>query len=436
MERQIANIKIDFSTVEKKIKPMHGVGQPPFYGIDNSHFHYLTEAGIPYSRLHDVGGAYGGGRFVDIPNIFRDFDADVNDPASYDFVFTDWLIGELVKAGVEPYYRLGITIENNADMKAYHTAPPKDFQKWAEICEHIIAHYNHGWANGFHYNITYWEIWNEPDGTVPGFPYKAELWSGTPEQFYELYDVAAKHLKKKFPEIKIGGYAATAFRGIFKEPERYKGSREELFINFFEGFFKYIKEHNSPIDFFSWHSYNTVWKMKVLDEYVQKRLAEFGYAGLENHINEWNPRKHRRNAAEHMAHCLSCMIAMQYGGVSAMHIYDARLGISQYSALFNPLTLKPSPTYYGFVAFNQLYRLGDQVKTEVIGEDVYALSATDGKTRKTMIVNLSESDIDITYEGVDSNGFKYAWIIDDDRTLGWTPEIKKMAPNTLLLIEW
>ena len=37
---------------------------------------YMTEAGIPYSRLHDVGGWMGGGLYVDIPNLFRDFDAE------------------------------------------------------------------------------------------------------------------------------------------------------------------------------------------------------------------------------------------------------------------------------------------------------------------------------------------------------------------------
>ena len=41
---------------------------------------HLTNANIPYSRLHDVNGNFGGGRFVDIPNIFRNFDADVDDP--------------------------------------------------------------------------------------------------------------------------------------------------------------------------------------------------------------------------------------------------------------------------------------------------------------------------------------------------------------------
>ncbi len=27
--------------------------------------------------------------------------------------------------------------------------PPKDFKKWAVICEHIIRHYDENWANGY-----------------------------------------------------------------------------------------------------------------------------------------------------------------------------------------------------------------------------------------------------------------------------------------------
>ena len=111
----MANIKIDLNKRVGKIKPMHGGGQPPIGGKGmTEYFHYVTEAGIPFSRLHDVGGPFGGGRFVDIPNVFRNFDADENDPANYDFTFTDHLLKALVAANIEPYYRLGITIENQA----------------------------------------------------------------------------------------------------------------------------------------------------------------------------------------------------------------------------------------------------------------------------------------------------------------------------------
>ena len=116
-----SSVKVDFSQEVGRIKPMHGVGQPPMIGKLSSWslMHYLKEAGVPYSRLHDVGGGFGGNLFVDIPNIFRDFDADENDPESYDFTFTDLLLTKLVAAGVEPYFRLGVTIENAHKVKAY-----------------------------------------------------------------------------------------------------------------------------------------------------------------------------------------------------------------------------------------------------------------------------------------------------------------------------
>ena len=82
-------VTVDFSKQLGKIKPMHAVGQPPLEGMGTEHFHYLTEAGIPQSRLHDVGGAYGRNQFVDVPNIFRNFDADENDPAAYSFAFNE-----------------------------------------------------------------------------------------------------------------------------------------------------------------------------------------------------------------------------------------------------------------------------------------------------------------------------------------------------------
>ena len=48
-------IKVNTEKQVKKMKPMHGGGQPPITGTGSfAYFHYLKEAGIPYSRLHDV----------------------------------------------------------------------------------------------------------------------------------------------------------------------------------------------------------------------------------------------------------------------------------------------------------------------------------------------------------------------------------------------
>ena len=105
-----------------------------------------------------------------------------SDPASYDFAFTDAYLKPVAEAGTEVFYRLGVTIENFWTIKAYRIDPPKDFGKWARICEHIIRHYNEGWADGFRWNLRYWEVWCEPENPP--------LWQGTREQFFELYRVA------------------------------------------------------------------------------------------------------------------------------------------------------------------------------------------------------------------------------------------------------
>ena len=52
----MAKLHIDFDRALGRVRPMHGVGQPPLTGIDNRMFHYLKGAGVPYSRPHDAGG--------------------------------------------------------------------------------------------------------------------------------------------------------------------------------------------------------------------------------------------------------------------------------------------------------------------------------------------------------------------------------------------
>ena len=142
---QNASINVDFSKVCGRIKPMHGVNSGPRTKVFTYNASKLfTDIGIPMCRLHDVEYPYGSGEFVDIHCIFKNFDADENDPASYDFGLTDKYIEAIRDVGADVMYRLGESIEH-APVKRY-IHPPKDYAKWARICEHIIRHYNEGWA--------------------------------------------------------------------------------------------------------------------------------------------------------------------------------------------------------------------------------------------------------------------------------------------------
>ena len=381
-------LHFDFSKDLGSIRPMHAVGQPPRLGISDEFMHYLTDAHIPYSRLHDVGGLYGGNMFVDIPNIFRDFDANEYDPASYDFGFTDILIRQLMEASCQPIFRLGVTIENFHYVKAYRIYPPKDFAKWARICEHIIRHYNEGWANGFHYGIQYWEIWNEPDNHFDET--KNPMWTGTAQEYYELYEITAKHLKKRFGDtIKVGGYASCGFYAVYQSSPT---DQFRSFLDFFHHFLEHVKQTGAPIDFFSWHSYDTVENTMRMADYVDQELTKHGFGNLETQCNEWNNANqiNYRGTSYAAAQAASMMIAMHDKKTDIMCYYDARIGQSNYGGLFNPLNYQPLCTYYSFKAFGELYALGHRAETSGGNSDVRVLAACDGTAdgkRAVLIAN-------------------------------------------------
>lgn len=203
-------LKVDFKNTVGRIKPMNAVNNGPVYtdnGDQNlTNLPDFREANIPFARTHDssICYDYGGEHTVDIHNIFTDFDADPYSPESYDFTLTDIYLGTIMRAGAKVFYRLGSKIEHWP--KHYGIMPPKDYQKWAVVCEHIIMHMNEGWADGYHMGIEYWEIWNEPD-------FNDKCWTGTPEEFYDFFATAAKYLKARFPSLKIGGPAVCGYNG-------------------------------------------------------------------------------------------------------------------------------------------------------------------------------------------------------------------------------
>ncbi|MBR5626938.1 MAG: hypothetical protein IKW74_04880 [Thermoguttaceae bacterium] len=387
-------IQVDFNQVQGTIKPLHGINNSPMtYGQELPE---LKAAGIPYSRLHDTAGAFGGTYFVDIPNIFPDFDADPDDPASYDFAFTDAYLAGLAASGIKVFYRLGVTIENNARIKAYRIHPPKDYQKWAKICEMIIRHYNEGWADGFHYNIEYWEIWNEPENPP--------MWTGTREEYFELYRVASRHLKAAFPDIKVGGYAGCGFYGI-NRPDA--SEFQMTFLTWFDEFLKFVtaEETRCPLDFYSWHLYTFDPEEIILHaEYVDRKLKEFNLNETENIFNEWNYTNGAGWTFDLMkempgaAFVASAFCLMQDSPIDKAMYYDA-LPSRRYGGLYYYPSLQVSRTYYSFMAFNELYRLGTEVKTTLSdNRHCYACAAKDensqaaillvNNTEKSMVVNL------------------------------------------------
>ena len=356
----------------------HAVDQP------RSNFEAYKAARIPYARNHDcaVNGIYGGPYSHDISCIFPNFDADETDPLNYDFACTDESILCTLDAGTETFFRLGQTIEHQ--IKKHHIYPPKDFAKWARICEHIIMHYNEGWADGYHLNIQYWEIWNEPDLDREENPYK-RTWGGTRAQFFDLYETAAKHLKSRFPHLKIGGPALAHN------------------LEWAESFLSEMKKREVPIDFFSWHVYcNEPAYMSQKAEDVKCLLEKYGYADAESILNEWN---YIRNWADSFKYSimamhgikgaifvLSCIIEAQASrGIDMLMYYDTRP--SAFCGAFDFYTYDPLKGYYPLMWYGKFYDLEKYVPASNKAENVYTLCGTDKDGKISCIVaHYSEND--------------------------------------------
>lgn len=422
-------INFDFTRRLGKIKPMHCVNQPPILGWDNFEmFHYLKEAHIPYSRLHDVGGAFGKMLYVDIPNLFRDFDADENKPENYDFTFTDNLFKAFADNGVKPFFRLGVTIENRANVKKYRVYPPKDFAKWARICEHVVAHYNEGWADGFKYGIEYWEIWNEADDR--GDPESSFMWCGTFAEYCRLYDVTAKHLKAKFPKIKVGGFASCGFYGIkghehqpFSIPEDWvpnpKGSDSIYFIKCALDFLDYVRDHESPLDFFSFHSYAPMGDLLDQTECIALELKK-RKIHPELILDEWlpSPGLYRIFKPEQNSEIAATLIGGQHSALDMLVLYDARCAAhNPYAPLFNPMTIKPEGAYYALQYFGELYRRGHETEVSAVGEadGLHMCAASSGKKDgAVMLVNTGVKPLRLDF-GKNAARFRYGSITERDR---------------------
>ena len=392
-------VTIDFASGQGAIKPLHGVNNAPVRVNGKRGQDEFQAAGIPFVRTHDTASAYGGAHYVDIPNIFPDFAADETDPASYDFAFTDAYLKPLVAAGCKIFYRLGVTIENNWKIKAYNIHPPKDFAKWARVCEHVVRHYNEGWANGFRWGIEYWEIWNEPENPP--------MWQGTKEQFFELYRTAANHLKKTFPAIKVGGYAGCGFYVVDDAQKRETSAFYRSFVAWFEDFCRYVSapETKAPLDFFSWHLYvSPKWpvdRIATHAAYVRRTLDAAGLTATENIFNEWNvfrgPGEDQWDIVKsHVgaANIAAAFCLMQGTSIDKAMYYDA-CPTRSYCGLFYFPSQRTTPCYEAFRAWNELAKLGTNVPVEVSGMGLYAAAAKAGHRRAFLISNVGDASATI-----------------------------------------
>lgn len=362
---QAQTIVVDTSVETGPVKILNGVNGGPATTRPFAR-EMFKAARIPIVRNHDIADRYDG-YIVDISMVFPDFSANVDKPESYDFTFTDNYIKILAEVGAKCYYRLGQTIENGT--VPHNIFPPKNYLKWAKICEHIIRHYTEGWADGYHYDMDWWQIWNEHDANDPN-----GCWAGTEEEFFDFYETVSKYLKKTFPELKIGGPALIG--------------KHETATRFVEA----MAKRNVPLDFLSWHWYGLY--PDVLPEhckFYRQLLDDNGYAETLSVLDEWNVKPFDMILTTYGAvFVAACMTIAQTAPVDMMLYYDTRFG-TRFNNFYD-VQGNPRKGYWAFYSWANLRDMGPSVRTVSDDPEVYAVAARDPETGELgmLVVRMSE----------------------------------------------
>jgi xylan 1,4-beta-xylosidase len=305
--------------------------------------------------------------------IFPDWSADPERPESYRFGPTDVVIEAIRQAGAEVYYRIGRSFGANRN-------PPEDSDKFANIVKHIAMHYNQGWDNGFHDHIRYWEFWNEPE----------LFWTGTPEQFYSLYEKTARALKSVDPTVKVGGDA----KALPMEDGPYR-----------DGFLDYCAAHKLPLDFYSWHTYADFsadpYDAVRIGRELRTLLDAKGFPKAESILSEWNlsadftnDEKQILRGAENAAYIASVLVYLQDSPIDQAEFYR---GDATWMGLF-ATDRKYFKTAYSFKAMSTF--LDTPERLQVAGGDTWGFTVLAGRSsdRKTVRILISNYEIPAEYK--------------------------------------
>jgi xylan 1,4-beta-xylosidase len=379
-DQNVLTIDLDCTKTTGIIRPFSDINSGPLpihtepRGVDLTQ--QYQDIGITFIRTHDFYGP------TDISSIFPNETADPSLPSSYNFTASDPFITGIINAECHVFYRLGESASGNESLRT----PPTNHSKWAEICKHIVMHYNDGWNNGYYYNITYWEIWNEPD--LPGF------WKGTADEYYHLYHTTVETLKAYNPSLKIGGPCTSSITNT----------------NFTSGFLNYIIDHNLPLDFYSWHRYaDTPNELFSDSRQIRNLLDSYGLNDCENINTEWNidilgPQRDKDNAKN--AAFTTCSLtsfqdagidyAFRYRGTGDSNWLSRLIGFDLSLFTYDGLYKTPALSYTAmhYMIRDSPLRLTTPEMDAATGVTYLAGIANDGSNLSILISNFDTSDTD------------------------------------------
>ncbi|CAN5768745.1 hypothetical protein BH18ACT15_BH18ACT15_07500 [soil metagenome] len=155
----------------------------------------------------------------------------------YDFKAVDEVYDRVLALDLKPVVELSFmpgTLASDPEATVFDyrgiISPPRDWGRWGELCgrltEHLVARYGAEELGTWGF-----EVWNEANLEV--------FWTGTQEEYFRLYEEAARSVKAVDHRLLVGGPATAAAEWL-------------------TDFLDYVHQHNCPLDFVSLHTYGNI----------------------------------------------------------------------------------------------------------------------------------------------------------------------------------
>jgi len=154
-----------------------------------------ASTGIKFVRFHAI--------FDDENGVFSE---NSEGKPVYNWSYVDEIYDGLLQNGVRPFVEMSFMPKALAASLTPHAfwykplpSPPKDYGKWEELvyqfAKHLVDRYGIDEVSQW-----YFEVWNEPN---------IDFWTGNPKQstYFELYDHAARAVKRADGRLRVGGPA-------------------------------------------------------------------------------------------------------------------------------------------------------------------------------------------------------------------------------------
>jgi xylan 1,4-beta-xylosidase len=223
----------------------------------------------------------------------------------YNWQYIDKLYDFLLSIKIRPFVELGFMPPALAsgDKTVFwwkgNITPPKSYEKWSAFITALTKHFEERYGR-HEVEQWYFEVWNEPNLN--------EFFTGDIKEYFKLYQVTAKAIKKVSQTYRVGGPATSGSTWI-----------KEALTEF--------AHYPELVDFISTHAYGT---KSVFDEYGRRRTQMREADGIavqigklrenvnlsafnrkEIHVTEWNsspnPRDPLHDTYQNAAYILNAL---------------------------------------------------------------------------------------------------------------------------------